>query len=150
MPWADLTVRLEMEWRKLDGSTLLGLLDPFPHTKEEFAETTSKRESTTSGRIDTAAREFASNKSWPKLSNDEIYFLEQRLYYAWLLANVFAATGTRPQKTGVPTDELAENEQAALEWLLIDCWPALGCSMWLDTQVERYAVLAAASQCVQQ
>jgi len=150
MYWNELSARLEMEYRKLDGLELGGLLDPFPRTKEDFAETAGKREHTTGDTVDVAVRIFSTGQPWPELCNDELYFLEQRLFYGWMLASMFAITGTQPKKTGAPTDEWAESEQAILEWLLIDCWRPCGCLLWLDTQVERYVVIAAAFRREQQ
>ena len=132
MNWNNLTKQLETEWRRFEAAE-----SETSHfdASESSPEQSIERESRARSAVDAAIREFARTETWPELSRDERYFLQQRLYYGWLLIDSLS-----PSESGArmflmnPENNGAEN---AFEWLLIVVWPMLGIPMWLEARSQN-------------
>src|SRR5215471_12042557 len=125
MNWLNLTKQLETEWRRFEA---VGGQSHF-YANELSLEKSIECESRVRPAVDTAIREFARSKTWPELSADERYFLQQRLYYGWLLMDSLS-----PAQSGALmflTNPEDNGDEDAFEWLLIEVWPALGIPAWL-------------------
>jgi hypothetical protein len=128
MNWNNLTKQLEAEWRRFEAAESEA-------SHFDANDPSIERESRARSAVDAAIREFARTKTWPELSRDERYFLQQRLYYGWLLMDSLS-----PSESGSrmflmnPENNGAED---AFEWLLIEVWPMLGIPMWLEAQAQN-------------
>ena len=126
MNWHNLTTQLETEWRRLEA------VDS-EQSHFDASERSLEREGRVRPAVDAAIREFTRTKTWPDLSHEERYFLQQRLYYSWLLMDSLSPSGARMFLTN-PEDNGAED---AFAWLLIEVWPMLGVPMWLESQTQH-------------
>ena len=108
-----------MTWRKLSDYLHLQrqtieprLVSDFARIGEKRADTFNRLEKATRESLDEAVREFAMNKTWPALSDEEITMLYLRLSYGVDLAMALSTC-----KSGLfPALENRDSEM--IQWLL--------------------------------
>lgn len=83
--------------------------------------------------IDAAVHSFSTSGRWPLLSDNENFFIRQRLNFGLVLARALAATDPmHPEVEGPmfpnPGGDFTMDVQ--LQWLLIAAWKAAGRAAW--------------------
>jgi hypothetical protein len=133
MTWQECSLLLHNEWKRLDGQPLGVLIRETGERLNEMAPKAATAEQSRRVTLEAAIEKFASERAWPDLPGAELYLLEQRLFYGYMLAFFFA----RHEDKFVPNLPALATDAERIKWLLVDCWNDFGCQIWIGIIREK-------------
>ena len=126
MTWTELTKILGAEYRKLRpgkvsaAESYLGRVNSLARAERQ-----------NSPRLDGLIRSYIQTREWPALHPNDLFFLRERIRFACEYSGMASISLRHPRGLlGTPTPR-GEEDNAILEFLLIDQWNRSGVRNWL-------------------
>ena len=91
----------------------------------------ARAERQNSPRLDDIIRAFLHARKWPELHPNDLFFLRERIRFAYEYAGIASISLNHPRQLLLIKPAEMDEENAVLEFLLIDLWNQSGVRNWL-------------------
>jgi hypothetical protein len=103
-------------------------------TKAEYLSQLQMIEMASRRRVEASVKLFAKNRKWPKIEDDEWYFLNQRAVVGMIVLDYLCAGATPSSSPLLPEPPASFSDGDQIELLLIHGWNSVGHRFWIQHQ----------------